>query len=104
MKPEKAVREIVDQWNAKAKAVGLYLDRDPWSIPPGQGSLLDVPQSAEGQARIARLQQQIADMQRQPSTTTASHSGAIGEVTQLGQALLPKEALIEEQPHAPDHS
>jgi hypothetical protein len=82
MKPEKTVRQTVDEWNAKAKAAGLYLDRDPWSIPPAEDSLLDVAETAEARARIARLRQQIADLQRQPQTTTAGHAEGIGEGTQ----------------------
>src|SRR5580692_8608246 len=41
--------------NAWAMAEGIALDRDPWSIPPAEGSILDVPLTPEAEARIARL-------------------------------------------------
>jgi hypothetical protein len=104
MNPEKTVRQIIDEWNAKAKAAGQYLDRDPWSIPPAQGSLFDVPEAAAAQARVALLQQQIADLQRQPQRTAAGHAEGAGEDTPLVQAPPPKKAVIEAQPQAPDHA
>lgn len=41
--------------NAWAMAEGIALHEDPWSIPPGEGSILDVSATPEAEARIARL-------------------------------------------------
>jgi hypothetical protein len=45
-----SVREIAEEWKARANAAGLYLGRDPWSAPPAEGSLLDVPETADSHA------------------------------------------------------
>jgi hypothetical protein len=96
MNTEQSVREIVEEWNAKAKAAGRYLDRDPWSVPPAEGSLLDVPQTDESRARIAWLQQQIAALQqRQPQ-----ERATLTEVTDGAAQELP---ATEEQPSAAGH-
>ena len=55
MNTQRTVQEIIAEWNAKAKAEGVLLEQDPWSIPPAEGSILDVPLSPEAEARIARL-------------------------------------------------
>jgi hypothetical protein len=103
MSTEKSVREIVDEWNAKAKAAGRYLDRDPGSIPPAQGSLLDVPETPETLARIAWLKQQIADLQRQQQVREQAASTGDG-VNQEVQAPLPTAPAAEEQPSRAGHA
>jgi hypothetical protein len=100
MNPEKSVREVVEEWNAKAKAAGRYLDRDPWSVPPAEGSLLDVPETAESCARIAWLQQQIADLQQQQQREKAALTEARSAVAQEAQVLLPAEPANEAGPSA----
>jgi hypothetical protein len=104
MNTEKSVREIVEEWNAKAKAAGKYLDRDPWAIPPAESSLLDVPETAESRARIAWLQQQIADLQQQHQPERTTPTKVTDGATQEVQALLPVEPATEEPPLASDHA
>jgi len=57
MSTEKSVREIVEEWNAKAKAKGMLLEHEPWSIPPVAGSILDPP-TPEGIERTAKLRKE----------------------------------------------
>jgi hypothetical protein len=101
MSTEKSVREIVEEWNTKAKAEGRYLDQDPWSIPPAPGSLLDIPDTSESRERIEWLKQQIAELrrQRQHQEEVASKARAGGVAAKV-QALVPRESALEEQPPA----
>ena len=64
MSAEKTVRQIADEWNARAKAEGVLLDHELPSAPPAVGSLLDVPDTPESRARAAWLAEQIAELQR----------------------------------------
>jgi hypothetical protein len=100
MNTEKSVREFIEEWNAKAKAAGRYLDHDPGSVPPAEGSLLDVPETAEARARIAWLQQQIAELQQQQQrerTGPAEDSSRVGQEAQYPQPAKPGS---EERPSA----
>ena len=51
MNTEKSVREIVAEWNAKAKAQGVLLEQDPWALASSStsGSILDVPVTPEAE-------------------------------------------------------
>ncbi len=98
MSTEKSVREIVEAWNTKAKAEGRYLDRDPWSIPPAAGSLLDVPETPESRERIEWLKQQIAELQRQrqdhleqenAAAVTAQQQGVRDQVREITDPVSP---------------
>ena len=93
MSTEKSVREIVEEWNTKAKAEGRYLDQDAWSIPPAAGSILDIPETPESRERIEWLTQQIAELHRQRQ---AQEDAARKEQV----PLVPREPATEEQPSA----
>jgi hypothetical protein len=56
MNTPRTIDDVMRDMNAWAMAQGIALDRDPWSIPPAEESILDVPLTPEAQARIARLQ------------------------------------------------
>src|SRR5438552_12635868 len=84
-------RKIMDEWNAKAKAEGRYLDTDPWEIPRQPGSILDVPETPESRERIARLRaRRLARMQ-----AAAQKAGSVEqlqeEVRETVQGQLPGE-------------
>jgi hypothetical protein len=55
MNTPRTVAEVMRDMNSWAMAEGIALDRDHWSIPPAEGSILDVPLTPEAEARIARL-------------------------------------------------
>ncbi len=81
MNAEKSVRQIAEEWNAKAKSEGMYLDQDPWSIPPRPGSLLDVPETRESKERVARLRARIAELNREKTAMVEPvPEGAKGKV------------------------
>jgi hypothetical protein len=100
MSTDKSVREVVEEWNARAKAAGRYLDRDPWSVPPREGSLLDVPDTAESRTRIALLQQQIATLQQEQQPEQGALTEVPGGVPQEVQGLSPAAPTTAEHPSA----
>jgi hypothetical protein len=55
MNTPRTIDEVMRDMNAWAMAEGIALDGDPWSIPPAEGSILDVSPTAETEARIGRL-------------------------------------------------
>ena len=55
MNTPRTIDDVMRDMNAWAMAEGIALDRDPWSIPPAEGSILDIPSTPEAEARIARL-------------------------------------------------
>jgi hypothetical protein len=55
MNKPRTIDEVMRDMNAWAMAEGIALDGDPWSIPPAEGSILDISPPPEGAARIARL-------------------------------------------------
>ena len=55
MSTPRTIDDVMRDMNAWAMAEGIALDRDPGSIPPAEGSILDVPLTPEAEARIARL-------------------------------------------------
>jgi hypothetical protein len=55
MNTPRTIDDVMRDMNAWAMAEGIALDRDPWSLPPAEGSILDVPPTPEAEARIARL-------------------------------------------------
>jgi len=64
MNTEKSVRQIVAEWNARAKAEGRLLEQDPWSLPPlYNGSVLDVPFTPEAEERIRHLDVLLARLE-----------------------------------------
>ena len=62
---ERSIDELVDEFNAQAKAEGSYNGRAFWEVPPRPGSILDVPETPESQARIASLRERIAELNRE---------------------------------------
>lgn len=65
MKPEKSVRQIVNDWNARAKAEGKLLEQAPSTLPAlYEGSILDIRDTPESLQRIERLKQQIAELKQ----------------------------------------
>src|SRR6266581_1684851 len=55
MNTPRTIDDVMRDMNAWAMAEGIALDGDPWSIPPAEGSILDISPTAEAEARIARL-------------------------------------------------
>jgi hypothetical protein len=55
MNTPRTIDEVMRDMNAWAMAEGIALDGDPWSIPPADGSILDISLTPEAEARIARL-------------------------------------------------
>ena len=82
MNTEKTVREIVAEWNAKAKAKGVLLEQDPWALPVlYPGSILDVPVTPEAEERIHRLDALIARLEREnTANVTAEPQGVRDQV------------------------
>jgi hypothetical protein len=62
MTNERSIDELVDQFNAQAKAEGRFDGRAFWEVPATPGSILDVPETPESQARIASLRKRIAEL------------------------------------------
>ena len=85
MSTEKSVREIAQEWNAKAKAKGVLLEQDPWSLPVlYQGSILDVPVTPEAEERIRRLDALIARLERENAVAeTAEQQGVCEQVLEI---------------------
>jgi hypothetical protein len=55
MNTPRTIDEVMRDMNAWAMAAGIALGTDPWSIPPAEGSILDVSSTPEAEARIGRL-------------------------------------------------
>jgi hypothetical protein len=85
MSTEKSVREIVEEWNAKAKAKGVLLEHDPWSLPVlYQGSILDVPVTPEAEERIRRLDALLGRLERENAAKeTAEQQGGCAHVLEI---------------------
>ncbi len=65
MTDERSLDELLDEFNAQAKAEGNYDGRAFWEVPPRPGSILDVPETPESHARIASLRERIAELNRE---------------------------------------
>jgi len=87
MSAGRSVREIAEEWNARAKAEGRYLDQDPWSIPPAEGSLLDPP-TPEGAERTATLRKERLERERAAREKIASLERAQEEATAKVQGIV----------------
>jgi hypothetical protein len=72
MNTDKPIRQIVAEWNARAKAEGRLLEQDPWALPPlYEGSVLDVPLTPEAEERIRHLDALLAGLeQEKPAAAT----------------------------------
>ena len=55
MNTPRTIDDVMRDMNAWAMAEGIALDKDPWSITPVEGSILDNTPTPEAEARIARL-------------------------------------------------
>jgi hypothetical protein len=83
MSTEKSVREIIEEWNAKAKAQGVLLEQDPWSLPVlYPGSIVDVPVTAEAEERIRRLDALIARLEREKAAAVAAEQQGVRDQVQ----------------------
>jgi hypothetical protein len=60
MNNERSIDELLEQFNAHAKSEGRYDGRAFWEVPPTPGSILDIPETPDSQARIASLRTRIA--------------------------------------------
>lgn len=76
MTNERSLDELVDEFNAQAKAEGRYYGRAFWEVPPTPGSILDVPETPESQARIASLRNRIAELHQETSNGSESVQGS----------------------------
>jgi hypothetical protein len=56
------LQSLADEFNARARAEGRYLEQDFWDIPSQPGSILDSPMTPESKERVARLRAQIAEL------------------------------------------
>ena len=75
---ERSIDELVDEFNAQARAEGSYDGRAFWEVPPRPGSILDVPETPESQARIASLRKRIAELNEEAT----KGSGPVQEIVQ----------------------
>ena len=71
------LQTLADEFNARAKAEGRYLDKDFWEIPRQSGSILDVPTTPESKARVARLRAQIAELEEETELTKVTEHPAV---------------------------
>ena len=55
MSTPRTIDDVMRDMNAWAMAEGIALDGDPWSIPPADGSILDIPLTPEAKTRTAGL-------------------------------------------------
>ena len=69
MNNERSIDELVDAFNAKAKAEGRYDGRAFWEVPCQSGSLLDVPETAQSRERVASLLKRIAELKQAAETS-----------------------------------
>jgi hypothetical protein len=78
MNTEKSAREIIEEWNGKAKARGELIEQDPWSLPVlYHGSILDVPVTTEAEERIRQLDALIARLEQEnTAAVTTEQNGA----------------------------
>ena len=65
MTNEPSIDELADEFNAQAKTEGRYDGRAFWEVPATPGSILDVPETPESQARIASLRNRIAELNQE---------------------------------------
>jgi hypothetical protein len=47
------LQDLADEFNARARAEGRYLDNDFWEIPPRPGSILDIPETEKSKEDLA---------------------------------------------------
>ena len=94
MTNERSIDELVDEFNAQARAEGRYDGRAFWEVPPRPGSVLDVPETPESQARIASLRKRIAELNEEAT----KGSGPVQEILQqahpIGTQPLPDEQTV----------
>ena len=92
MTNERSLDELVDEFNAQAKAEGRYDGRAFWEVPPTPGSILDVPETPESQARIASLRKRIAELNQEASKGSESVQESRQEASHpIGAQPLPPE-------------
>ena len=72
MTNERSINELVDEFNALAKSEGRYDGRAFWEVPATPGSILDVSDTSESQARIAALRKQIAELNQEATKESDS--------------------------------
>ena len=93
MNNERSIDELVDEFNAQARAEGRYDGRAFWEVPPRPGSVLDVPETPESQARIASLRKRIAELNEEAT----KGSGPVQEVLQPASHPIGAQPLPDEQ-------
>jgi hypothetical protein len=76
MTNERSIDELLDEFNAQAKAEGRYDGRAFWEVPARPGSVLDVPETPESQARVASLRKRITELNEEAT----KGSGPVQEV------------------------
>jgi len=47
------LQDLADEFNARARAEGRYLDKDFWEIPSRPGSILDIPETDKSREDLA---------------------------------------------------
>jgi hypothetical protein len=83
MSTEKSVREIVEEWNGKAKAKGELIGQDPWSLPVlYHGSIQDVPVTPEAEERIRQLDALIARLEQDNAAAEAPEKRGVRDQVQ----------------------
>ena len=85
MSTPRTIDEVMRDMNAWALAEGIAFHGDPWSIPPVEGSILDISPTPEAEARIARLRarrlahaesaKRASEQARQAQDNPRTHNG-----------------------------
>lgn len=57
-------RDLAEEFNARAKAEGRYLDKDFWDIPRQPGSVFDIPETEKSKADLAWFRARRLERQR----------------------------------------
>jgi hypothetical protein len=96
MTTERSIDELVNEFNAKAKAEGSYDDRAFWEVPATPESILNVPETPESLARIASLRKRIAELNQE----ARKRSESVQEIHQEASHPIGAQPSRAEQPPA----
>ncbi len=64
MTNERSIDELVEEFNARAKAEGRYDGRAFWEVPSQSGSIVNIPETPESSGRVSRLHKRIAELKQ----------------------------------------
>ena len=90
---ERSIDELIDEFNAKAKAEGRYDGRAFWEVSPKPGSILDIPETPESRERIVWLRKRIAELKGEAEKECAPVQDIQQETGDAVQAQLPNKEI-----------